>query len=284
MRLISDEQIRFFDDQGYLICRGIIQGDELANAQRESQRLIDEILAHGPADKRCNRGPEGVPFYLEYLHAHPNDFSLRLLAHPFIVDALTRMVAPDWVPCYESLVFKLPGKGSSVPWHRDGNPASVEKRIFNVDIYLDKSHAANSCVWVIPGSQRWDEPAAKAMITRGREQFELPDAVPAEVEPGDILFHHTRVLHGSTINTHPSLRRVIYFDNRTVEWNETYRWFHPDVMKKRSSLRQYAAHLRKTRPYPGDGGTARYTPGPGLPVWQEGEPVDLLAERKPYPR
>jgi len=32
MRLISDEEIRFFDDNGYLICRGIIQGDELANA------------------------------------------------------------------------------------------------------------------------------------------------------------------------------------------------------------------------------------------------------------
>src|SRR5881227_3444640 len=104
MRKITDEEIAFFDENGYVICRDVLHEDELAEFRAESARLIEEIVAGGPADKMCGRGPEGVPYYLHYLHANPNTFSLRLLAHPFIGDLLTRMVGPDFVPCYESLV------------------------------------------------------------------------------------------------------------------------------------------------------------------------------------
>ena len=187
MRKITNEEIQFFDENGYVILRGVIQPDELAEMQRESQRLIDEILSGGPADAWCLRGPEGIPYYLTYLHSHPNTFSLRLLGHPFVGDLLYRMVGPDFIPCYESLVFKLPENGSSVPWHRDGNTIRETHRIFNVDIYADASTVENGCVWVIPGSHLWSIEDAQAMIERGRKHFDLPNAVPAEVNPGDIL-------------------------------------------------------------------------------------------------
>jgi phytanoyl-CoA hydroxylase len=64
MRLITDDEIAFFDENGYVICRNVLAADELANFQRESGRLIDEILSGGPADRLCNRGPEGIPYYL----------------------------------------------------------------------------------------------------------------------------------------------------------------------------------------------------------------------------
>ena len=64
MRKITDNEIQFFNDNGYLILKGVIQPDELAVTQSESQRLIDEILAGGPADPWCNRGPERIPYYL----------------------------------------------------------------------------------------------------------------------------------------------------------------------------------------------------------------------------
>ena len=105
MQKITDNEIQFFNENGYLILKQVIQQDELAVIQGESQRLIDEILAGGPADEWCNRGPEGIPYYLTYLHSHPNEFSMRLLGHPFIGDLLHRIIGPDFIPCYESLVF-----------------------------------------------------------------------------------------------------------------------------------------------------------------------------------
>lgn len=280
MRKITDDEIAFFDENGYVICRNVLHAAELANIQAESQRLIDEILAGGPADKMCGRGPEGIPFYLHYLHANPNTFSLRLLAHPFIGDLLTRMVGPDFIPLWESLVFKLPGHGSSVPWHRDGETNFAEERIFNIDLYPDRSVVENSCVWVVPGSHQWEQAKADEWVERGRKDFDLPGAVPAEVEPGDVLLHHTKVLHGSTQNHSPSLRRVIYFDNRAVRWNQQYGWFRPEVLEKRCLMFQYALHERKTNPYPGDDELFDYQVPAGMPVWNPGDPIDLHVARE----
>jgi phytanoyl-CoA hydroxylase len=280
MRKITDAEIQFFDDNGYVICRNVLHEDELTHFRTESARLIDEIVAGGSADRMCNRGPEGIPYYLTYLHANPNSFSLRLLGHPFIGDLLTRMVGPDFIPCYESLVFKLPGHGSSVPWHRDGNAPQGDERIFNIDIYPDRSTVANSCVWVVPGSHLWEREQAMAMVERGRKDFQLPGAVPAEMEPGDVLLHHTKVLHGSTVNTSSELRRVVYFDNRAASWNEKYGWFPREVMERRCRLYQYALHERATKPYPTDDETMEYAVPEGLPTWHPGEPIDLHARRE----
>ncbi len=280
MRKITDAEIQFFDDNGYVICRNVLAADELANFRTESARLIDEILAGGPADKMCVRGREGVPYYLTYLHANPNTFSLRLLAHPFIGDLLTRMVGPDFIPCYESLVFKLPSRGSSVPWHRDGNAPSGTERIFNIDIYPDRSTVENSCVWVVPGSHRWDDRRARELIDRGRQDFRLPDAVPAEMQPGDVLLHHVCVLHGSTVNRSADLRRVVYFDNRAAAWNERYGWFSRAVIEERCRLYQYALHQRRTIPYDSDDKQFEYHVPEGLPVWNPGDSIDLLSKRE----
>ncbi len=289
MRKITDEEIQFFDENGYVIMRGIIQPDELAEIQREGKRLIDEVLSGGPADRWCNRGPEGIPYYLSYLHSHPNTFSLRLLAHPFIADLLYRVIGPDFIPCYESLVFKLPENGSSVPWHRDGNAIRETYRIFNVDIYPDYSTVDNGCVWVVPGSHLWSIEDAQAMIERGRKNFDsvprvfdLPNAVPAEMKPGDILLHHTKVLHGSQINTSRQLRRVIYFDQRTPAWNEKYHWWQPEFLTQRCKLFQRALHERRTNPYPSDEEQFEYQVPPGMPVWEASDTFDLRIEHRKY--
>jgi hypothetical protein len=282
MKKITDEDIQYFDENGYVILRGIIQPDELGEIKRESLRLIDEVLAGGPADSWCSRGPEGVPYYLRYLHSHPNTFSLRLLAHPFIADLLHRMVGPDFIPCFESLVFKLPGNGSSVPWHRDDQRFVKTLRIFNVDIYPDVSTVGNGCVWVVPGSHMWSIEEAAAMIERGRKNFDLPNAVPAEMEPGDVLLHHTKVLHGSQNNTSSQLRRVIYFDQRTIAWNEKYRWWHPEFITQRCKLLQRAFHERRKAPYPSDEEQLGYQVPPGMPVWDELDDFDPRIEHGKY--
>jgi len=280
MRKITDREIKFFDENGYVIVNSVLHDAELANFRAESKRLIDEVVSGGPADKMCRRGPEVIPYYLTYLHANPNDFSLRLLAHPFIGDLLTRMVGPDFISCYESLVFKLPGRGSSVPWHRDGNPVAGDERIFNIDIYPDRSTVANSCVWVVPGSHLWEKERADEMVARGRLDFNLPDAVPAEVEPGDVLLHHVKVLHGSTVNTSQELRRVVYFDNRAISWNRKYRWWTDELMHLRCKLYQYALHERLTKPYAEDDETFDYVVPKGMPEWKMGDPIDLHAARE----
>jgi phytanoyl-CoA hydroxylase len=189
------------------------------------------------------------------------------------------MVGPDFVPCYESLVFKLPENGSSVPWHRDGNAKTGDERIFNIDLYPDRSTVDNACVWVIPGSHKWEHGQAWELAAKGRESFDLPGAVPAETEPGDVLLHHVKVLHGSDINRSSDLRRVVYFDNRAKSWNDDYGWFKPEFIDKRARLYQHALHVRSTQPYPSDDAVFDYQRPPDFSTWSHSERIDLYARR-----
>jgi phytanoyl-CoA hydroxylase len=283
MRKITNDEIAFFDENGYVVCSNVLADDELEHCQEESERLIREVVANGFPAQSCLNGPEGTPYYLTYLHAQANSFSLRLLAHPFIGDALSRMVGADFVPCYESLVFKLPENGSSVPWHRDDQTADGPERIFNIDVYFDQSDAENGGVWVVPGSHLWDIDRAEDAITQGKSEFLFPDAIPAEVGAGDLLLHHVKLLHGSQANTSDRVRRVVYFDNRAASWNnDTYHWFDADVMQRRCEMYQYALYQRRILPYKSDDEAFNYPVPDGLPKWEEGTPVDLVSERTPW--
>ncbi|MBW3624005.1 MAG: phytanoyl-CoA dioxygenase family protein [Armatimonadetes bacterium] len=278
MKKITDSGIEFFDANGYLPIPGAIQPDELAALQAESRRLIDRVRAGEAEDEWTMRGPEGIPYYLEYLHSHPNTVSLKLLAHPTILDLAHRMVGPDFVPTFESLVFKLPEAGSSVPWHRDANADHHEqgRRIFNVDIYLDESTVENSCVWVVPGSHRWPQDRIDAMLERAKTTFELPGAVPAEMKPGDLLLHDIMVLHGSTENRSRALRRVIYYEFRSARHILNAGWWDAEWIGKRLNFLQAALLERKQQPYPSDDETYDYArPGGYGPDWQPDDPVEL---------
>ena len=278
MKKITDADIQFFDDNGYLHIPGAIRPDELAALQAETQRLMDRVRAGKEEDRWTHRGPEGIPYYLQYLHSHPNDVSMRLLAHPTVLDLARRMVGPDFVPTYESLVFKLPEAGSSVPWHRDANADHLEKgrRIFNVDLYLDDSTVENSCVWVVPGSHKWPQERIDEMLAQAETTFELPGAVPAEMKPGDILLHDIMVLHGSTENHSRTLRRVIYYEFRSARHIMNAGWWDEEWVRRRLDMLQAALRERSEHPYPSDDETFDYARPAGYgPDWQPGAPLEL---------
>ena len=140
----------------------------------------------------------------------------------------------------------------------------------------------NGCVWVIPGSHLWSIEEAQEVIDRGDANFKRADAVPAEVKPGDILLHHTKVLHGSKINTSDTLRRVIYFDQRTPRWNETYQWWKPAFLTQRCKLYQRALHERRNQPYPSDTEQFAYEVPTDMPVWEADDTFDLRIQHRAY--
>jgi ectoine hydroxylase-related dioxygenase (phytanoyl-CoA dioxygenase family) len=131
----------------------------------------------------------------------------------------------DLIPTWDSMVLKFPGEGIIVPWHRDAGTAQVgDKPIFNVDFYLDEATEEN-CVWVIPGSNLWDSERTAAWLEAHRsaktvEDFRASGAVPALMQPGDVMFHNILVVHGSPSTTVPQIRRVVYYEFRTAHVEE----------------------------------------------------------------
>ncbi|MEU2251000.1 phytanoyl-CoA dioxygenase family protein [Streptomyces sp. NPDC019224] len=117
---------------------------------------------------------------------------------------------PDFVPTYESLVFKGAGDGAPVPWHQDAvHPR--RHRIFNVGVYLDDSRSGEGALRVLPGSQRR---AADICAIERDTGWEPEGFVEVELAAGDVLVHDTMLVHGSPAVRGNRLRRTIYLEFR----------------------------------------------------------------------
>lgn len=227
---IGDEEKQFFLENGYLIARGALEAEEL----RRVRAAMDELTEYGRAAVRDDpdymygighRSGRPVLRRIEYV-VDKRDECKVLLANPFILRSTETLMGKDLIPTWDTMVLKMPGEGIVVPWHRDAATGSVGDRpIFNVDFYLDEADE-DTCVWVIPGSHLWSEErvrewlAAQPKEPASRAEFAPPEAVPALMQPGDVLFHNILVLHGSPANASEKLRRVVYYEFRPAHVEE----------------------------------------------------------------
>ena len=216
---LTPQQVQFFDDHGYLVLRQWVTGELLTRLQGAASRWIADGNAFSAAGGRSEdynlaRRPAGeVLFRINYLHNKGEAASLALLGSPQVLGVAESLCGPNFVPTYESLVFKAKGDGEQIPWHQDAvHPR--QHRIFNFDLYLDASRIGAGALRVVPGSQkRLLDPCE----IRDGYGWDAPGVVQVEMEPGDVLLHDVMVLHGSEPTVGNALRRTVYLEFRAAE-------------------------------------------------------------------
>ena len=286
--VISDEEKQFFLDDGYLIVRSVLQGEELRRIQQAMQELTDygaQTVRDDP-DYMYGTGPNtGKPVLrrIEYVIDKRDEMKV-LLGHPFILRSVEKLIGKDLIPTWDSMVLKMPGEGIIVPWHRDAGTECVgDTPIFNVDFYLDEADE-DTCLWVIPGSHKWSAEQVQEWMSAHRdadvnkEHFRASGAVPVLMQAGDVLFHNILVLHGSPYNLTDKLRRVVYYEFRPAHVEQELGPHVPEYipLKQRVLLsciekRKRADHIAEEEPYvsnPPAPFTVQWTPGTELPTYR----------------
>jgi ectoine hydroxylase-related dioxygenase (phytanoyl-CoA dioxygenase family) len=217
--LLTDEEIRSFDDNGYLVLRNRIPADLLARLQQAATTWVAEGRDVDPEDPAsvdyhyANRAIGRVMFRVDYVHNKGQLASLELLGSPAVLGIAESLAGPNFVPTYESLVFKNEGDGAAIEWHQDAvHPRNY--RVFNVDVYLDASRIGEGALRVAPGSHH--QPVDICDL-KDKYGWDTPGVVQVEMEPGDVLVHDVMVVHGSEAVTGNKLRRTIYYEFRAAE-------------------------------------------------------------------
>ncbi|MBX0330309.1 phytanoyl-CoA dioxygenase family protein [Oscillochloris sp. ZM17-4] len=216
---LTDEQIRFYDEHGYLILRSWIPADMLARLQAAGQAWIADGERVSPEqagdDYNFAQRPAGPAlFRVNYLHNKGQAASLELLGSPQVLAVAESLCGPNFVPTYESMVFKQAGDGERIPWHQDAVQPTQRYRIFNFDLYLDPSLPGAGALRVLPGTHRQRQDICALTDAYG---WEHPDTVEVEMHPGDVLLHNVMVVHGSPRVEGKGLRRTIYYEFRAAE-------------------------------------------------------------------
>jgi ectoine hydroxylase-related dioxygenase (phytanoyl-CoA dioxygenase family) len=252
--MLTDEQVQFFHDNGYVIARqalpqrdldtlrdtvDTLQADALEKVKdpaylEQANRVNKDWIEH-PKDHYVYREkPDGSYSFHRIERCYEQHPTFRhIAASPRLLKMGSQILGgmPFW-PRGGSLVAKLPHEGAEVRWHQDipylywssgghpnkGRPTTHPVPNFNIDIYLEPSNAENGCLWAIPATHKEGTVDVDAM--RPQDDWKIPGAVPLEVEPGDIVIHHMAVVHGSPENKSPAMRRTFYIhymNNATVE-------------------------------------------------------------------
>ena len=219
---LSDQQIQFFDENGYL------EGVRILTDQQIEQ-LRFELAALSEPDH------DGREFWYEY---HSNEsadpdtvlfHSLGawriapgfhdILWHPAFVVPASQLLRGSVRMWHDQLFCKPAKHGGVVAWHQDYSYWTRTSPMNHLTCWigLDDSNAENGSVHYVPGSHKWDllpvtglagdMDAIKDVLSEPQwEQFQSP--VATDMKAGEAVFHHPLMVHGSFENRTERPRRA----------------------------------------------------------------------------
>lgn len=210
-KLLSDDQIARYRDEGYLAPVRVMAESEALALRRQLERV--EAGMGGPL-----RGDLRHKSHLLF------PFLADLVRHPKILDAVEDVLGPDLLCWNTNFFIKEAATPSFVSWHQDSTYWGLSSPdVCTAWVALTPSDAANGAMAVIPGSHRQDQIPHRDtfdrhnLLTRGQEiAVEVDERQQAllTLRPGEMSLHHVRLVHGSAPN--PSGDRRIGFAIRYI--------------------------------------------------------------------
>lgn len=224
MRTLTDAELAFYADHGWLVVRGVL-------APERAAALADAIDAVVPATSYVAWGDNMV----EIAGISRASAILAEAVHDPALAALAGAVlAAERVQLLQDTALVKPARGNArLAWHQDHSYLTYLDRpgVVTARIALTPCTEANGCLRVLDGSHRWglhgDDLAFRTTNvedTRGALPTELAaraDAVErlVELEPGDVSLHGCLTFHGSGTNGSDVTRKTLairYLDGASV--------------------------------------------------------------------
>jgi len=231
MSVISPEQWKFYDEQGYLKLGRLLDEQELATLQ---QRIDDIMLGKADLDYsrvmmqldsesgkyqdvgEHSRGHKGATLgYRKILDLEFDPLFLAYMTRPIFREICEKILGPDTpVACYRAMFMNKPArKGTFLPWHQDRWANLDRDPLITLWTALDPATRNNGCVQIIPQSHRLGvinraHPYGFLNPSQTAEHCPPEKVVHLELAAGESALLHNWLLHGSDINQTDIPRRA----------------------------------------------------------------------------
>jgi phytanoyl-CoA hydroxylase len=223
MALTSEEK-KAYEENGYLLKKGLIPLDWIAQVKREiegiHERMAAQPLEGVTASWEVYDDPAKPKRIKQLMHSEVVSPALnRILRCDAMLDIVAELMDPDISLYHSKLLLKAANDGTAIPWHQD---YAYWKRddnrplMINCQLAIDEATLENGCIQYVPGSHKWGlQEHERTKQTFGvflpGHYHEREDAVLVEMAPGDGVFFNALVIHGSAANTSGRDRRMNTF-------------------------------------------------------------------------
>jgi hypothetical protein len=218
---LSDEQVRFFHDHGYLSGVRVLSDAQVEQLRGELQELFDPAhpgngLFH---EFHSNESPDPSRVLFHALGAWRIKPGFHdVLWHPAFTVPAGQLLDGGVRFWHDQLFCKPAQHGGVVAWHQDYSYWTRTKPMAHLTcwIALDDATRDNGCLQYVPGSHRWellpitglagDMDAIQTVLSDEQKRQFKPVAV--ELKQGYASFHHPLMVHGSYANATDRPRRA----------------------------------------------------------------------------
>jgi phytanoyl-CoA hydroxylase len=154
-RLLSTEQVRHFDEQGYVVLEDVIDPDTIAAVTAEIdpvEEAVEQLVRDAGGSVFIARADE-ITFTTHL--AKQSDVLRSFVRGPLFCDLTADLIGPDVRLYWDQAVYKKPGTDDPFPWHQDNGYAFVEpQQYLTCWIALTDATEDNGCPWIVPGLHR----------------------------------------------------------------------------------------------------------------------------------
>ena len=219
---LTEDQIEFYREKGYLGVEGVFSAAEVGELQRVTDEFVEKSRTVTEHDDVFDLEPDHTPEFpkLRRLKYPPRQHEVydRALHNDRVLDIVSQLVGTEAVRGHGSkLNIKAADFGSPVEWHQDwAFYPHTNDDMLAVGVCIDEMSEENGCLLIIPGSHKGpvldhhlDGRFAGAVT---EPDFDDSTAEKVELPAGGISLHHVRVLHGSLPNRSPNPRRLLLFE------------------------------------------------------------------------
>ncbi len=212
-RLVTDDQARQWDDDGYFLLEGAIDVDRLSAVTGE----IDPFEARTTEYLRSKGGTvlissaDDITFTT---HLVTQSDLLRAFAagEPF-TDLCADLVGSDVRLYWDQAVYKKPEPVREFPWHQDNGYTYIEpQQYLTCWVPLVDATVDNGCPWVLPGLHRrgtlehWITPLGFQCVDA--DDPLAASAMPVEAKAGDVVVFSSLTPHRTGPNTTDGVRKA----------------------------------------------------------------------------
>ncbi len=219
---ITDDQVAFFHEQGYLKGIRVLNDEQIDVLRKELAEIADpnhpghDLFYEFHSNESSD--PNKVLFHaLGHWRITPGFHDL--LWNPALLMPASQLLDGSVRFWHDQLFCKPAKHGGVVAWHQDYSYWTRTQPMAHLTcwIALDDSTVENGCLRYVPGSHRWpllpmpalagDMDGLRAVLNDEQvKQFD--NEVLVEVKAGECAFHHPLLVHGSKENRSDRSRRA----------------------------------------------------------------------------
>lgn len=215
MKLLSKQQITFFEEEGYLVIDNLLNESEVTYYSNLYDSFLDNRIDASKYRSDLS-GSDGAAKESITQIMVPSKIVPEMLEKVLHIKSLRmaqELMGDDIALDFDMLINKAPNTNTITPWHQDAAYwiNMPDKRAASCWVAIDHAYKENGCMWYTPKSHlseilQHEQTGNKgALKCAGSEE----NSECIELSPGSCVFHQGGTLHYSRGNSTNDNRRAI---------------------------------------------------------------------------